>query len=50
MEQNQAGPPNLTFEHPTRENNVNENPLNVHSTFVFQSFSKLKQSVWDEVK
>jgi hypothetical protein len=29
MEHKQAGPPNLTFEHPARENNVNQSPGNV---------------------
>jgi len=34
MEQKQAGPPNLTFEHPARVYNVNGSSGNVHSTFV----------------
>jgi hypothetical protein len=30
MEQIGAGPPNLIFEHPARENNINQSPENVH--------------------
>jgi hypothetical protein len=30
MEHKQAGPPNLTFEHPARENNINQSSGNVH--------------------